>query len=130
MTKSFPIAFDRRARRGVELFNGGEYWESHEAWEDVWREGNETERLFYQGLIQVAAGFVKVQKAWHAPAVSNLTKGLTKLEEVEEGEAPIELGAFVEEVRSVLQKLQGEGEAALRQGRWSWWPQIRFREKE
>ena len=130
VTKSSPIAFDRRAQQGVELFNDREYWESHEAWEDVWREGNETERLFYQGLIQVAAGFVKVQKVWHAPAVSNLTKGLTKLEKVEEGEAPIELGAFVEEVRSVLRKLQGEGEAALRQGRWNWWPQIRLRERE
>jgi hypothetical protein len=128
MAKTSPIGFDQRAREGVELFNAREYWESHEAWEDVWREGNEAERLFYQGLIQVAAGLVKIQKAWWAPAIKNLIKGLAKLEKVEGSEAPIELEALVAEVRSVLRKLREEGEAALRQGRWNWWPRIRLRE--
>ncbi len=43
--------------RGVELFNRGEFWESHEAWEDIWREDNSDERIFFQGLIQIAAAF-------------------------------------------------------------------------
>ena len=43
--------------RGIELFNGGRYWEAHEAWEEAWtpdRRG--PDRGFYKGLIQVAAG--------------------------------------------------------------------------
>ncbi|MDP6485084.1 MAG: DUF309 domain-containing protein, partial [Nitrospinota bacterium] len=90
-----PISFPDRAREGVALFNGGEYWESHEAWEDIWREGNPTERLFYQGLIQVAAGFVKIQKVWRAPAVLNLQKGLSNLEVLGDPDVPIDLPAFV-----------------------------------
>ena len=44
-------------QRGVELFNRGEYWHAHEAWERAWipdRRG--PDRGFYKGLIQVAAG--------------------------------------------------------------------------
>ena len=43
--------------RGIELFNRGEYWEAHEAWEETWmpdRKGPDSG--FYKGLIQVAAG--------------------------------------------------------------------------
>ncbi|MBI1853892.1 MAG: DUF309 domain-containing protein [Planctomycetes bacterium] len=45
-------------RRGVDLFNRGEFWESHEAWEGIWQADNRDERIFYQGLIQIAAAFV------------------------------------------------------------------------
>lgn len=42
---------------GVDLFNGGRYWDAHEAWERAWtpdRRGADSG--FYKGLIQVAAG--------------------------------------------------------------------------
>lgn len=44
-------------KRGIELFNSGEYWHAHEAWELEWmpdRKGPDAG--FYKGLIQVAAG--------------------------------------------------------------------------
>ncbi|MFQ5912671.1 MAG: DUF309 domain-containing protein [Nitrospinota bacterium] len=125
-----PISFDERAREGVALFNAREYWESHEAWEDVWREGNPTERFFYQGLIQVAAGFVKVQKTWHAPAVLNLQKGLSKLEKLENPDVPIDFEGFVRQVRAVLRKLRADGRRKFEKEEWTWWPEIVFlREK-
>ena len=40
-------------RRGIQLFNGGHFWEAHEAWELEWtpdRKGPEAG--FYKGLIQ------------------------------------------------------------------------------
>ncbi|MBI2881869.1 MAG: DUF309 domain-containing protein [Candidatus Tectomicrobia bacterium] len=119
-----PISFGERAREGVALFNARKYWESHEAWEDVWREGNLTERLFYQGLIQVAAGFVKIQKVWHAPAVLNLEKGLSKLERLKEPRVPIDFERFVREVRAVLEKLKRDGRAKFEKEDWAWWPEI------
>ncbi len=108
------------------MFNAREYWESHEAWEDLWREGNPTERLFYQGLIQVAAGFVKIQKVWHAPAVLNLQKGLSKLERLEDPDVPIELEGFIREVRAVLEKLKADGRLKLEKKEWNWWPKIAY----
>jgi ribulose-phosphate 3-epimerase len=44
--------------RGVELFNNGEFWEAHEAWEGAWMpHRHQPEGDFYKGLVQVAAGF-------------------------------------------------------------------------
>jgi ribulose-phosphate 3-epimerase len=44
--------------RGVDLFNEGQYWEAHEAWEGAWMpHRHEPEGDFYKGLVQVAAGF-------------------------------------------------------------------------
>ena len=42
---------------GCALFNEGKYWESHEMWEDVWRERSEEGRIFFQGIIQAAAAY-------------------------------------------------------------------------
>ena len=47
----------RLLAEGIELFNSGEYWHSHEVWEREWtpdRKGPDSG--FYKGLIQVAAG--------------------------------------------------------------------------
>lgn len=51
--------------RGAELFNQGQYWEAHEAWEELWLELEDEPKLFVQGLIQAAAAghkaFVQLQ---------------------------------------------------------------------
>ena len=43
-------------RRGLELFNQGEFFDAHEVLEDVWRAAPSEEKKFLQGLIQVAVG--------------------------------------------------------------------------
>ncbi len=40
--------------RAIALFNAGEYFAAHEAFESLWRGSTGTERLFYQGLTQAA----------------------------------------------------------------------------
>ena len=61
--------------RGIALFNSGQFFEAHEAWEDAWRaETDKTTRSFLQGLIQVAAGFVKWQRG-HPRGMAALLEG-------------------------------------------------------
>jgi uncharacterized protein len=43
-------------RRGLELFNRGQFFEAHEVLEDVWRAAPADQKLFFQGLIQLAVG--------------------------------------------------------------------------
>jgi predicted metal-dependent hydrolase len=46
---------------GVQMHNGGEYYEAHEAWEELWRdEEDDALRIFLQGLIQVTSAFHKL----------------------------------------------------------------------
>jgi hypothetical protein len=56
--------------RGIALFNGGYYWEAHEAWEGLWiaagREGPVCALL--SGLIKLAAAAIKVRQGRSGPA--------------------------------------------------------------
>jgi len=46
--------YDPRYLQGIELFNDCEFFESHEVWEDLWKDYQGPSRKFYQGLIQAA----------------------------------------------------------------------------
>jgi len=50
--------------RGIELFNHGYYWESHEVWESLWHAAGRTGPIadFLKGLIALAAAGVKVRE--------------------------------------------------------------------
>jgi hypothetical protein len=47
-------AYDPRYLAGIVLFNRGDFFEAHEAWEALWMETATPEKKFYQGLIQAA----------------------------------------------------------------------------
>ena len=89
-----PREADRVFRRGVALFNGVRYWHAHEAWETLWRAAEEDERPFYQGLIQVAAGLLHLQRRNARGARSKLREGLDKLRPFE----PVHRGILVTEL--------------------------------
>ena len=40
--------------QGIEHFNVCDFYESHEVWEELWKDYQGPSRKFYQGLIQVA----------------------------------------------------------------------------
>src|SRR5690606_530743 len=52
MTETPP--YDPRFLAGVEYFNECEFFEAHEAWEELWADYQGPSRRFYQGLIQTA----------------------------------------------------------------------------
>lgn len=59
---------------GIELFNAGKFWHAHEAWELVWQRQAEDERLFFQGIIQLAAAYHHLVKGHRTGYVNNLRK--------------------------------------------------------
>ena len=48
---------DARLREGIVLFNAGRFFESHEAWEVFYRETEDANKPFIEGLILLAAAF-------------------------------------------------------------------------
>lgn len=46
--------YDARYLAGIGRFNRGDYFVAHEVWEDLWRDCEPADRLFYQSLIQAA----------------------------------------------------------------------------
>ena len=61
-----------RFDRAVVLFNAGAFYDAHEDWEDLWHEAEGRERLWLQGLIQVAAAFVHWSRGFHASGFGRL----------------------------------------------------------
>ena len=89
-----PAEAERLFREGVALFNGVRYWHAHEAWETLWRAAPEDERDFYQGLIQVAAGLLHLQRRNLRGARTKLAEGLARLERFQ----PVHQGVLVNEL--------------------------------
>jgi hypothetical protein len=85
---------DALFHRGVALFNGVRYWHAHEAWETLWRAAPEEERDFYQGLIQLAAGLLHVQRRNLRGARNKLGEGVERLKPYQ----PAHRGIFVNEL--------------------------------
>ena len=89
-----PAEADRLFREGVALFNGVRYWHAHEAWETLWRAAPDEDRDFYQGLIQVAAGLLHLQRRNVRGARIKLEQGRDKLRPY----LPAHRGIFVNEL--------------------------------
>ena len=126
----FPIPWEARSDAGVFLFNQGEYWCAHEAWEGIWMHAEPIPKKFYQGLIQIAAGYVKLQQRHYKGALANLKKGLERFREVDEAvgdlDVPIFYKKIVNQSRGVRVSLLDQGESRVLARAWDLWPKIEY----
>jgi len=54
---------------GIGLFNQGQYYEAHEALETAWRADRGPVRELYRGILQVGAGYLKIQRGNYGGAM-------------------------------------------------------------
>jgi uncharacterized protein len=73
--------YDRRYLAGLRLYHQGRYWDSHEEWEEIWRESQGAERHFYQGLIQLDAALIHTGRGHWGGVANLLTRSLGHLEQ-------------------------------------------------
>ncbi|MER9548336.1 DUF309 domain-containing protein [Mesorhizobium sp. M0322] len=61
---------------GIDLFNHGYYWEAHEAWEPLWQAAklSAQHRMFFKGLILLAAAGVKIREGKRVAAARHATR--------------------------------------------------------
>jgi predicted metal-dependent hydrolase len=67
---------------GIALFNEQKFWHAHEAWERRWLVAEGDEKLFLQGLIQLAAAYHHVQRRTYRGGVRLFDAALAKLSRV------------------------------------------------
>jgi len=65
--------------RGVEHFNSLEFWEAHEAWEELWLVAETEVEQFLQGLIQIAAAYHHTKRGTFRGGVRLFDAGLRRL---------------------------------------------------
>ncbi len=72
---------DPRYTQYFQLFHQEKFFEAHEVLEALWKETHGAQREFYQGLIQIAAALVHLQKQNRPGAEALFKKALVHFEE-------------------------------------------------
>lgn len=93
-------------QRGIALFNRGEFFTCHEVLEAIWLEEPENEKLFYQGIIQVAAAFHHFQRSNRAGFESLLRAGVEKLRRYPSDKCGIDLAALLAQLQPWFERLE------------------------
>ena len=86
----------------MDLWNRGQFWDAHEAWERPWRAAGRMSAAgqFLQGLILLAAAGVKHEAGAHVSARRLATRGRKRLLGAEVSAAPFDALAFAASVEA------------------------------
>jgi predicted metal-dependent hydrolase len=103
--------FDRHYAGFFRCFNAQLYYEAHDVLEEVWLPiRGQAQARFYQGLIQMAGGFVHLQKQRLGPAARLFALALANFEDYPARHAGIDLEAIREICRHHRQAVIDSGE--------------------
>jgi predicted metal-dependent hydrolase len=89
------VLHDPRLAKGIDEFNERLFFECHETLEEIWLEEHGEDRLFYQGLIQVAAGYLKWEQGVLIGAIKLWRAGLEKLEAYQAVHLGVDLASLI-----------------------------------
>jgi predicted metal-dependent hydrolase len=96
---------------GLRLYDSGQFFTAHEAWESVWLGSPEPEKTFLQGLIQVTAAFHHLQRNNPLGAMLLLQAALKRLDHYPPCFGGISVTLLRHDIRERLQTLEA-GEPA------------------
>ena len=95
----------RDFEEGVDLFNRGLFWESHESWERVWRRHPEPSRIFFQGLIQAAAAHHQFRRGIRHGVIKHFNNALSKLDQFPGRFLGVDVTGLRESMRTGLEEI-------------------------
>ena len=87
---------------GITLFNEHEYFEAHEAWEDVWHMAFVIKHDFYQGMIQCAVALEHYRRSNPRGVISLYKSYQPKFKDVPGIFMGLDVRAFLEGMHRVL----------------------------
>jgi uncharacterized protein len=97
---------------GLRLYDAGEFFTAHEAWESVWLGSPEPEKTFLQGLIQVTAAFHHLRRDNPLGAMLLLQAALGRLDRYPPGFGGISVTMLCDDIRDRLRTLEASKEAS------------------
>ena len=69
--------------KGIDEFNGQQFFECHETLEALWQKQPEPERQFTQGIIQIAVGYYHLLRGNREGAIKLFARGLARIRNYE-----------------------------------------------
>jgi uncharacterized protein len=99
---------------GWQLFNQREFWEAHEVWERVWKRREEESRIFFQGIIQLAAAYhLLIAKKRYGGTVRNFKKAEEKLMLFPSFFLRVDVSLLLSAIQEARTEIQNIGELQL-----------------
>lgn len=90
----------------ITAFNAQKFYESHELLELLWQNAAPSEGNFYQGLLQIAAGFYHLQQNNENGAKILIGEGIFRLKKYPENYLDFQLDTFILKTQNLLNALQ------------------------
>ena len=97
---------DALFKQGIEYFNSEYFFEAHDAFEEIWMDIRGNDRRFFQGLVQVSTGFYHLRMRNLDGGVSQLAKGVEKLNAFLPTHHNVDLDRLLTEVKACINMLK------------------------
>ncbi|ACB52745.1 unknown [Crocosphaera subtropica ATCC 51142] len=92
--------------QGIEQFNQREFYACHDTLEAIWIEAAESDKRFYQGILQVAVACYHLTNHNWRGAVILLGEGVRRLRDYQPDHETINVTQLLEESQALLKYLQ------------------------
>ncbi len=98
------IAKEKGIKDGIFYFNNERFWESHEAFEGVWKKCVGREKELVQGIILLAVAFAHAQKNENRIGIGMLKRTLEKLGDSPSMYTTIDVDRIREKIKEMQEK--------------------------
>jgi predicted metal-dependent hydrolase len=98
-----------KAIEGMELFNKGRFFDSHEELEIAWNEETGKIRELYQGILQIAVTYLHITRGNYDGAAKVYDRAMRRLKNWPQVCRGIQVGKFKKDAEIVIQEVQKLG---------------------
>jgi predicted metal-dependent hydrolase len=116
--------YDARYLAGLRLYHLGRHWDSHEQWEEIWRESEGVERHFYQALIQLDAAIIHTERGHWSGVANLLARSLGHLEQCPDHLLGMNVARLRDQLRAYRRKVLALKESRKEAFDWSLCPDL------
>ena len=109
----FEPVFDSRFEGAITQFNSGDYYACHDTLEAIWNDSWQSDRAFYQGILQIAVGLYHLKSQnWHGAAIL-LGEGTSRLPSYLPEYQSIDVENLLEDSLHILRTVQTNGKEGI-----------------
>jgi predicted metal-dependent hydrolase len=104
---------DQAFEEAIAQFNSGDYYACHDTLESIWNDAWQSDRAFYQGILQIAVGLYHLKSQnWHGAAIL-LGEGTSRLPAYLSDYQSIDVETLLTDSLFILQKVQTNGKEGI-----------------
>jgi uncharacterized protein len=97
----------------IAQFNSGDYYACHDTLEAIWNDAWQSDRAFYQGILQIAVGLYHLKNQnWHGAAIL-LGEGTSRLPAYLPDYQSIDVETLLEDSLLILRTVQLSGKEGI-----------------